>query len=102
MLAMRNRYGKFIGPRISVPSIEIPCAPPIAARPCRVPLSRRRDGGGVRAHAGFVSRNAPALKAHGRLKEGRMNLIVWLPAMFALGLASLGVCLAFTLACEHI
>jgi hypothetical protein len=31
-----------------------------------------------------------------------MNLIVWLPAMFALGLVSLGVCLAFALACEHI
>jgi hypothetical protein len=25
-----------------------------------------------------------------------------LPAMFALGLASMGVCLAFTIACEHI
>ena len=24
-----------------------------------------------------------------------MNLVVWLPAMFALGLVSLGVCLAF-------
>jgi hypothetical protein len=31
-----------------------------------------------------------------------MNLVVWLPAMFALGLVSLGLCLAFTLACEHI
>jgi hypothetical protein len=31
-----------------------------------------------------------------------MNLFLWLPAMFALGLASLGVCLAFTIVCEHI
>jgi hypothetical protein len=31
-----------------------------------------------------------------------MNLAIWLPAMFALGLAGLGVCLAFTIACEHI
>ena len=28
--------------------------------------------------------------------------LVWLPAMFALGLVSLGLCLVFTLACEHI
>jgi hypothetical protein len=31
-----------------------------------------------------------------------MNLFVWLPAMFALGLAGIGVCLAFAIACEHI
>jgi hypothetical protein len=31
-----------------------------------------------------------------------MNLVVWLPAMFVLGLASIGVCLVFALACEHI
>jgi hypothetical protein len=31
-----------------------------------------------------------------------MNLYVWLPALFALGLASLGVCLAFISACERI
>jgi hypothetical protein len=35
-------------------------------------------------------------------KERSMNLVVWLPAMFALGLVSFGVCLAFALACEHI
>jgi hypothetical protein len=35
-------------------------------------------------------------------KERSMNLVVWLPAMFALGLVSFGVCLVFTLACEHI
>jgi hypothetical protein len=31
-----------------------------------------------------------------------MDLVVWLPAMFALGLVSLGLCLVFTLACEHV
>jgi hypothetical protein len=31
-----------------------------------------------------------------------MNLVVWLPAMFALGLVSLGVCLVFAYACENI
>ena len=31
-----------------------------------------------------------------------MNLLIWLPAMFVLGLASLGVCLAFVFACEII
>jgi hypothetical protein len=31
-----------------------------------------------------------------------MNLVVLLPAMFALGLVSIGVCLVFALACEQI
>ncbi len=31
-----------------------------------------------------------------------MNLIVWLPAMLALGLAGLGLCYAFVFACEDI
>jgi hypothetical protein len=31
-----------------------------------------------------------------------MNLIVWLPPMFALGLVSMGLCLVFALACEQI
>jgi hypothetical protein len=31
-----------------------------------------------------------------------MNLYVWLPAMFVLGLASLGICLAFVSASERI
>jgi hypothetical protein len=35
-------------------------------------------------------------------KERSMNLVVWLPAMFALGLVSIGVCLVFALACEQI
>jgi hypothetical protein len=35
-------------------------------------------------------------------KEKSMNLVVWLPAMFALGLVSLGLCLVFAYACENI
>jgi hypothetical protein len=35
-------------------------------------------------------------------KERSMNLVVWLPALFALGLVSLGVCYAFVFACEEI
>jgi hypothetical protein len=42
--------------------------------------------------------------ANGNRKNGvgPVNLIVWLPAMFVLGLASLGVCLAFVSACDRI
>jgi hypothetical protein len=35
-------------------------------------------------------------------KERSMNLVVWLPALFALGLVSMGVCYAFIFACEEI
>jgi hypothetical protein len=31
-----------------------------------------------------------------------MNLVVWLPAMFVLGIASMALCLAFVSACERI
>lgn len=31
-----------------------------------------------------------------------MNLMVWLPAMFLLGLVSMGLCIAFVTACERI
>ena len=31
-----------------------------------------------------------------------MSLIVWLPAMFALGVTGMGLCLAFVFACERI
>jgi hypothetical protein len=31
-----------------------------------------------------------------------MNLVVWLPAVFLLGLAGVGLCLAFVSACERI
>jgi hypothetical protein len=38
----------------------------------------------------------------GTKKERSMNLIVWLPAMFVLGLLSMAVCYAFIFACEDI
>ena len=38
----------------------------------------------------------------GTKEERSMNLVVWLPAMFALGLVSLAVCYAFIFACEDI
>ena len=31
-----------------------------------------------------------------------MDLVVWLPLMFGLGLASMGLCLAFLVACDRI
>jgi hypothetical protein len=31
-----------------------------------------------------------------------MNLEIWLPAMFVVGLAGLGICYAFLIACEKI
>ncbi len=31
-----------------------------------------------------------------------MNLVVWLPGMFVLGLVSMGLCLAFLAACDRI
>ena len=31
-----------------------------------------------------------------------MNSLVWLPAMFVLGLASMGLCVAFLAACDRI
>jgi len=31
-----------------------------------------------------------------------MNLEIWLPAMFALGVVAMGGCLLFLKACEHI
>ena len=31
-----------------------------------------------------------------------MYLVVWLPALFVLGLVSMGVCYAFIFACEEI
>ena len=31
-----------------------------------------------------------------------MDLAIWLPATFALGLVSLGLCFAFLIACEKI
>jgi len=34
--------------------------------------------------------------------NGPVNLVVWLPAMFVLGLACMGVCLLFVQACDRI
>jgi hypothetical protein len=31
-----------------------------------------------------------------------MDLTFWLPAMFMLGIVSMGLCYAFLIACEHI
>jgi hypothetical protein len=31
-----------------------------------------------------------------------MNLVVWLPAMFVLGLVAMGICYAFVFACEEV
>jgi hypothetical protein len=31
-----------------------------------------------------------------------VNLAIWLPAMFVLGLAAMGLCYAFLLACDNI
>jgi hypothetical protein len=31
-----------------------------------------------------------------------MNLAIWLPALFALGVASMGLCLAFAEGCDRI
>jgi hypothetical protein len=35
-------------------------------------------------------------------KERDMNLVVWLPAMLLLGLAGMGLCVAFVVACQKI
>ena len=46
---------------------------------------------------------APA--RHGVVHENQgivMNLLIWLPLMFVLGLGSLALCLAFVDACERI
>jgi hypothetical protein len=40
---------------------------------------------------------------HLNAKEGfPMNLVIWLPAMFFLGIAAMGVCGLFVKACEKI
>lgn len=31
-----------------------------------------------------------------------MDLTIWLPAMFALGIVTMGLCYAFLIACENI
>jgi hypothetical protein len=34
--------------------------------------------------------------------ESKMDLTIWLPAMFILGLGVMGLCYAFLFACENI
>jgi hypothetical protein len=54
------------------------------------------SGGGVRVARG-------TLRAFGRAKEALvMNLVVWLPAMFLLGLVTMTLCYAFIGACDKI
>jgi hypothetical protein len=50
----------------------------------------------------FASRFRTAFEGCAGRKEKSMNLVVWLPALFALGLVSMGVCYAFVFACEEI
>jgi hypothetical protein len=50
----------------------------------------------------FAARFRTAFEGLCRGKERSMNVVVWLPAMFALGLVSIGVCYAFVFACEEI
>jgi hypothetical protein len=50
----------------------------------------------------FAARFRTACEGRAGRKERLMNLVVWLPAMFALGLVSLAVCYAFVFACEEI
>ena len=62
--------------------------------------ARRRGAALVNAHCA----QARPLQAGsiGTKEERSMNLVVWLPALFALGLVSMGVCYAFVSACEEI
>ena len=43
----------------------------------------------------------PALSLVSR-KEGKMDLMIWLPALFALGVFTLGLMFAFVVACENV
>ena len=68
----------------------------------------RRSAGTANAHAcasapvfHFPKEPAPGARQSGK-QEAVMNLFVWLPAMFALGIAGMGVCYAFIFACEDI
>jgi hypothetical protein len=68
----------------------------------------RKRPGAMRSCCGSAASGNAALseKLHraGRIlgTERSMNLVVWLPAMFVLGLVSMGVCYAFIFACEEI
>ena len=59
----------------------------------------RRNRTRVRGRVLLLAPRRPAGRKRG---DGSMNLYVWLPAMFVLGLAGMGICLAFVTACERI
>ena len=65
---------------------------------------RRKAGAERRPPPARLCEEAPtAPVGSGRTEEEQsMNLVVWLPAMFVLGLVSIGVCYAFVFACEEI
>jgi hypothetical protein len=63
---------------------------------------RRALRGRYRSQSVLRASSFPPGGSMGTKKERSMNLVVWLPAMFALGLVSLGVCYAFIFACEVI
>jgi len=76
-----------------------------AAQP-RTEVQSARKGlrGTVPAIGRFETRitTIDAASRRGRTEERPMNLMVWLPAMFFLGLASMGLFVAFVSACERI
>ena len=60
----------------------------------------RPDGGALNGTAAAVT--AGDEKITKRLGRAHMDLTVWLPAMFLLGLVSMGLCYVFIGACEKI
>ena len=87
-------------------------------RRCELAVAPRKQSGGFQCAtfkrgaepcAGAIEANPHCAQTRplqagsmGTEQERSMNLVVWLPAMFALGLVSLGVCYAFIFACEDI
>ena len=72
-------------------------APSLKRAVLRAGKRARPRGSSVDADARLASALIPQ-----HLKERTMNLAVWWPALFALGLVSLGACYAFVFACENI
>jgi hypothetical protein len=66
----------------------------------RIAVLRSRPHASGRENAGSPERHDRCI-GHDA-EEPLMNLVVWLPVMFALGLASMGLCLAFVAACDRI
>jgi hypothetical protein len=63
---------------------------------------RRALRGRYRARSALRASSSPPGRIDGDEKGAIDELVVWLPAMFALELVSLGVCYAFIFACENI